>query len=60
LLLVTVSLALGWICWPFYGTILWASIIALLFAPVFRWLMARLKGRRTLAALLTLFIVLVV
>jgi len=60
LLLVTVSLALGWILLPFYGTILWASIIALLFAPVFRWLMARLKGRRTLAALLTLFIVLVV
>jgi predicted PurR-regulated permease PerM len=60
LLLVTVTLALGWIVLPFYGTILWASIIALLFAPVFRWLMARLKGRRTPAALLTLLIVLVV
>jgi len=59
LLLVTVTLALGWILLPFYGTILWASIIALLFAPVFRWLTARLKGRRTLAALLTLLIVLV-
>ena len=60
LLLVTVTFALGWILLPFYGTILWASIIALLFAPVFRWLMARLQGRRTLAALLTLIIVLVV
>ena len=33
LLLVAVSLALGWILLPFYGTILWGAIIALLFAP---------------------------
>ena len=26
-LLVAVSLALGWILWPFYGTILWLSLI---------------------------------
>jgi len=59
LLLISVSLALGWILLPFYGTILWACIIALLFRPVYRWLMARLKGRRTPAALLTLLVVLV-
>ena len=33
LLLIAVALALGWILLPFYGTILWACIIALLFAP---------------------------
>ena len=33
LLLAAVSLALGWILLPFYGTILWGAIIALLFAP---------------------------
>lgn len=60
LLLVAVSLALGWILLPFYGTILWGAIIALLFAPVYRRLLARLNQRRTPAALLTLLIVLVI
>ncbi len=60
LLLVAVSLALGWILLPFYGTLLWASIIALLFAPLFRRLLVRLRGRRTAAALLTLLVAVVV
>lgn len=60
LLLVVVSLALGWILLPFYGTIMWASIIALIFAPLHRRLLVWLKHRRSLAALLTLLIVLVV
>jgi predicted PurR-regulated permease PerM len=59
LLLIVVSLALGWILLPFYGTVLWAVIIALLFTPVYRRLLARLKNRRTLAALLTLLIAVV-
>jgi predicted PurR-regulated permease PerM len=56
LLLITVSVALGWILLPFYGTILWGCVIALLFAPVYRWLLPRLHSRRTPAALLTLSI----
>ncbi len=60
MLLVVVTLALGWILLPFYGTILWAAIIALLFAPLHRWLLLRLTQRRTPAALLTLFIVMVI
>lgn len=55
-LLVAVTLALGWVLLPFYGTVLWASIIALLFSPLHRWLLRRLKYRRTLSALLTLAI----
>ena len=50
LLLVAVSCALGWILLPFYGTLLWSAIIALLFAPLHRRLLLRLKRRRTLAA----------
>jgi predicted PurR-regulated permease PerM len=53
-LLITVSVALGWILLPFYGTVLWAGVIALLFAPLHRWLLPRLRERRTPAALLTL------
>ncbi|MEO7254851.1 MAG: AI-2E family transporter [Casimicrobium sp.] len=59
-LLVAVSLALVWILIPFFGTILWGAIIALLFSPVYRWLLPRLGGRRTAAAILTLLTVLVI
>ncbi len=58
-LLWVVSLALGWILLPFYGTILWAVIIAMLFAPLYRRLLMRLGWRRTPAALLTLLCALV-
>ena len=40
LLLIAVSAALAWILLPFYGTILWGAIIALLFAPLHRRLRA--------------------
>jgi predicted PurR-regulated permease PerM len=60
LLLVAVSLALGWILAPFYGTILWGTIIAVLFAPLYRRLLRRLGPRRNLAALLTLALVVLV
>jgi predicted PurR-regulated permease PerM len=53
-MLVAVSFALGWILLPFYGTLLWSAIIALLFAPLHRRLLLRLRHRRTLAALLTI------
>ncbi len=56
--LVAVTLAFGWILFPFYGTILWGLIIALLFTPLYRRLLPGLNGRRTPAALLTLLIVL--
>ncbi len=60
LLLALVSAALAWILLPFYGTILWGTIIALLFAPLYRTLLPRLAQRRTPAALLTLLLVLVI
>ncbi|OYU81023.1 MAG: AI-2E family transporter, partial [Burkholderiales bacterium PBB5] len=60
LLLAVSALALGWILLPFYGAILWALIIAMLFTPVYRWLVPRLKHRRNAAATLVMLIVLVV
>lgn len=57
-LLVVVSLAMAWILQPFYGPILWGSIIALLFAPLHHRLLRRLPQRRTMAALVTLLVVL--
>ena len=59
-LLVLVSLGLGWILLPFYGSIMWAVIIALLFAPLHQRLHARFRGKGTAAALLTLLVVVVI
>ena len=52
LLLVAVTVAMGWILLPFYGTIMWGAIIALLFAPLYRRLLPRMKRRRTSCRLL--------
>jgi len=59
-LLVLSTAALGWILLPFFGTILWAVIIAMLFVPVYRRLLPLLGRKRTLAALLTLALALVI
>ncbi|WP_247596914.1 AI-2E family transporter [Hydrogenophaga sp. PAMC20947] len=56
LLLAAVSMALVWILLPFYGAILWATVIALLFRLLFGWLVPRLKGRSTVAAVLTMVV----
>jgi predicted PurR-regulated permease PerM len=60
LLMAASALALGWILLPFYGAILWAVIIALLFEPVHRRLLLRMKGRRNTAAALVMVLVTVV
>jgi len=60
LLLIGVTLAFGWILFPFYGAVFWGAILAMLFRPVFRWLRKRFKGRTNLAALATLCLVLVI
>jgi predicted PurR-regulated permease PerM len=59
-LLGLVSLALVWILLPFFSTLLWSTIIALLFAALHRRLLLRLRRQRTLAALLTILIAAVI
>ena len=60
LLLLTVSVALCFILAPFFSTVLWGAILALIFQPVQRRLVAQLGRRRNLAALITLMICLVI
>jgi predicted PurR-regulated permease PerM len=59
LLLLVVSVAFGWILLPFYGAVFWGAVLAIVFAPVYRKLLAKVGGRRTVAALLTLLGILV-
>ena len=58
--LIAVTVALGWILWPFFGAILWGFIIALLSTPLNRWLIRRFGFRSTPAALVTMAVVLMV
>jgi predicted PurR-regulated permease PerM len=57
LLLVIVTLAFGWILAPFYGAILWAIVVAVIFGPLNRRLQGRMGGRPNLAAAATVLIV---
>jgi predicted PurR-regulated permease PerM len=54
------ALALAWVLLPLGGAILWAVVIALLFRPLQQRLQARLGGRATPAATVTLALVLVI
>jgi predicted PurR-regulated permease PerM len=56
ILLVVVSIAFGWILWPFYGALFWGTILAIIFSPLHRRLLARMGKRRNLAALITLLL----
>ncbi|MGE3691248.1 MAG: AI-2E family transporter [Novosphingobium sp.] len=57
-LVVLVTLAFAWLMTPYFGAILWGLVVAIVFGPVNRWLVARLKGRKGLAATLTLLLIL--
>jgi predicted PurR-regulated permease PerM len=56
-LLVAVTLAFVWILLPFYGAVFWGIVLAILFAPLQRRLLARLGGRPNLAALATIGVI---
>jgi len=59
LLLLLVSVAFLWVLWPLYGAVFWGAIFALIFTPLFLRLLKAMKGRRTLAALSAVGIILV-
>ena len=60
LLLTVVSIAFGWIVWPFFGAVFWGTVLAILFSPLYRRLLVVTRGRQNLAALATLVLCLVI
>ncbi len=58
--LVAVSLAFGWILWPFFGALFWGVVLAILFSPLHRRLLVKLNGRGSLAALATLAVIVLI
>jgi predicted PurR-regulated permease PerM len=59
-LLLVVSIAFGWILFPYYGAVFWAVILAIIFAPLQNRLSPYFGNRRNLTALVTLLVCLVV
>ena len=60
LLLVAVTLAFAWVLQPFYGAVLWAVVVAVIFTPVYRRLLASMNGRQSLAAAVTVLIIIAI
>ena len=59
-LLAIVTVAFIWILMPFFGAVLWGVALAILFTPLYKWLLRKFPGRKNTAALLTLAICLVI
>src|SRR5665647_566008 len=60
LLIIAVSLAFAWILLPFFGAVLWGTVIATLFVPLHRRLLASTGQRQNLAAALTVVIIIAI
>ncbi|WP_213955423.1 MULTISPECIES: AI-2E family transporter [unclassified Variovorax] len=59
-LLAAVTAGFAWILLPFFGAVFWAMALAILFTPMYRWLLKRLPKGHNFAALVTLALCLVV
>ena len=57
LLLLATTLAFAWVVEPFYGAVLWAIVAAVIFAPLNRALLRSMRGRPSLAASVTVLII---
>lgn len=61
LLMIAASIAFAWIIFPLFGAILWGTVLAIVFAPLYRSLKESMRQRSNVAALTTtLFVVVIV
>ena len=57
LFLGLITLALVYVAWPFASALLWAVLAAIMFQPLYQWILRRLGGRENRAAIATLLII---
>jgi predicted PurR-regulated permease PerM len=55
-LLAAVTAAFVWVLLPFFGAVLWGVALAILFTPLYKWLLRKMPGKPNAAALSTLAI----
>lgn len=60
LLLTAVTMAFGWVLAPFFGAVFWAITLAMMFDPIFQRIRIAVRGRKNIAALITLLLCLVI
>jgi predicted PurR-regulated permease PerM len=58
-LLALVTIGFGWILLPYSGAVFWGIVLAILFVPMYRKLLTKMKQRKNGAALLTLLVIVV-
>lgn len=57
LILGVVSLMMAVIVWPFATALLWAALAAIMFQPLYRWMLRKMRGRRNWAASASLLVI---
>ncbi len=57
LILAVVSLMMAVIVWPFATALLWAALAAIMFQPLYRWMLRKMRGRRNPAAVTSLLVI---
>jgi predicted PurR-regulated permease PerM len=57
LILAVVSLLMAVIMWPFAQPMLWAALAAIMFQPLYRWMLRKFGGRRNAAASASLLVI---
>jgi len=56
-MLVVVSVAFGWILWPFFGAILWGLLLSIIFTPMYQGLLSLMPRWRNVAASATVLLI---
>ncbi len=59
-LLVLVTIGFFWVLAPYAGAVFWGVVLAILFAPVYRWLLRKTGQKPNLSSLITLFLIIVI
>ena len=59
-LLIAATAAFVWLINDFLLPLFWAAVLAILFAPVYRYALDYTKGRRALSAVLTIVLIILV
>lgn len=57
LILAVVSVMMAVIVWPFSQPLLWAALAAIMFQPLYRWMLRKMRGRRNAAAIASLLVI---
>jgi predicted PurR-regulated permease PerM len=57
LILAVVTLLMVVVMWPFAQPLLWAALAAIMFQPLYRWMLRKMGGRRNAAASASLLVI---